>query len=326
MNNDQSETSDSTTPVPPDHPSNRPGKWLRNTTIVVLSSVLIGCLLVFVVQPLLQEQAADVDGPNLSTNTDDGSNRGSLTDELFQTPVSEPEHPLDLALGVARKGLDRIRSQVQDYTALMVKQERIDGKLLPEEFMRVKVRHSNTEKGIDKAFYVRHVKPKELAGQEAIWCENQNDGKLIAHGVGLQRFFQVNLEPTSWIAMRNNRYPITELGIENLIVRMLEKGGRDRGLGDCQVEYSRDIEFDGNPCTLITMIHPEKLDKFEFYIVKIYIDDKLQLPVGYEGYIWPDKPGDPPVLLERYFYRELKINVGLQPIDFDPANPDYDYP
>ena len=36
--------------------------------------------------------------------------------------------------------------------------------------------------------------------------------------------------------------------------------------------------------------------------------------------------GGEPWLIERYFYRELEINPGLQDIDFDPDNPDYDYP
>jgi len=48
--------------------------------------------------------------------------------------------------------------------------------------------------------------------------------------------------------------------------------------------------------------------------------------VGYEGYLWPEKPGDKPPLLERYFYIDMQINVGLTDEDFSPDNKAYDFP
>lgn len=300
--------------------------------MIVVALVVIG-VLIFVVNPMfLGEVDPNASGPQITrTGSTDGQEpelRNSITDLLVKPNESnpEPEHPLDPALKVARLGLEKIRAEVQDYTALMVKQEQVKGKLLPEEYMRVKVRHASADGKRAKAFYVRHVKPQGVAGQEAIWVEGRNDGKLTAHGAGLQKLLTVNLDPESWVAMRNNRYPITELGIETLILRMIEKGERDRQhQDDCTVEISRDIELDGNPCTLITITHPEEKDPFEFYKAKIYIDDKLQLPVGYEGFLWPETPGGEPVLVERYFYREMNVNVGLEDADFDPDNPNYDY-
>ncbi len=316
-------------------PGGRKRSLLTYGLIGVLLAAIGIALLVFVIGPRLQtDEDPLATGPDITvvkkdsaTDSTEPDLRGSFTDLLFQPREQVAEHPLDPALEVARLGLERIRNEVRDYTALMVKQERIKDKLLPEEFLRVKVRHSSAEPPINRAFYVRHVKPKKMAGQEAIWVENENDGKLIAHGTGLEKLIPVPpLKPTGVIAMRNNRYPITELGIETLIIRMLEKGERDRQHDDgCTVEVSRDLQLDGNPCTLITITHPKQQDPFEFHIAKIYIDDKLQLPVGYEGYMWPKEPGGEPVLIERYFYREIKINVGLTDLDFDRDNPEYDY-
>ena len=252
--------------------------------------------------------------------------RNSFTDRLFQTPEVAPDSPLEPALEIARMGLEKLRREVNSYNAIMVKRERLGGKLLDEEIMFVKVRHANPEKGANKAFYVRHLKPQSMLGQEAIWVENENDGKLVAHGAGLQKLITVNLDPDGWLAKRGNRYPITELGIETLLLRMIEKGERSLQLeSPCQVEYSRDMELDGNPITLITITHPEQHDDLDFHIAKIYIDDNLQLPVGYEGYLWPEEAGGEPVLLERYFYSDLEINPGLTAADFDPENPDYEY-
>ena len=299
----------------------------------LIGLVGLACVFYFGIRPMfLEDVDPNLKGPEINRVATDGKQSGpelrnSFTDVLVIPQETPPEHPLDPALEVARKGLERLRNEVRDYTALMVKRERVKGVLLEEEFLRVKVRHAQPENSINRAFYVRHLKPKRMAGQEAIWIENKNNGELIGHGAGIQKFFKVSLDPDNWLAMRGNRYPITELGIETLMVRMIEKGERDRQHDDqCTVEYSRNVQFDGNPCTIITITHPRKMDPFEFHVAKIYIDDKLQLPVGYEGFLWPETEGGDPVLVERYFYRELKINVGLKDRDFDPDNPEYDYP
>jgi hypothetical protein len=49
------------------------------------------------------------------------------------------------------------------------------------------------------------------------------------------------------------------------------------------------------------------------------------VPVHYEAYDWPKQPGEPPVLLERYTYTDLKLNPGLTDADFDPKNPEYKF-
>jgi hypothetical protein len=107
---------------------------------------------------------------------------------------------------------------------------------------------------------------------------------------------------------------------------MIEKGTRDLQHGDCKVEVRRNIVINGHSGTEIRIIHPQPAEHFDFHIARILIDDELNLPVGYEGYTWPEKPGDEPVLNERYFYTEIQLNVGFTDLDFDPDNPAYDYP
>ena len=316
---------------PPQPAKRRACGSIRTVACILLGAIVLLGTLAFVGQLLLKEDAQpNVKGP-LFTDVDPDQGdpqqkRGSFTDRLFEKSDKEPDHELDPALEVARLGLEKLRADVSDYKALMVKQERLNKELLDEEFMQVKVRHGNADQDVNKAFYVRHVKPASMAGQEAIWVENQNDGKLIGHGSGLQKLITVNLKPDSWLAMRGNRYPITELGIETLLIRMIEKGEKSRKHeAACQVDYSRDLKINGNPATKITITHPEKHRDLEFHVAKIYIDDKLQLPVGYEGYTWPEKEGGEPLLIERYFYQDLEINPGLTELDFDPQNPEYEY-
>jgi hypothetical protein len=211
----------------------------------------------------------------------------------------------------------------------MVKQERVGDKLLDEELMRIKVRHGQAGQSppVPKSFYLLFEKPRSMTGREVIWVEGRNENKLVAHEGGLLNVIRANLNPTGLLAMRGNRYPITELGIETLVMRMLEKGQRDRQYDECTVDIDRDMEVDGHKCTVVTITHPHPRAHFEFFQAKIYIDDEIDLPIGYEGFIWPDDDSaGEPVLLERYFYRDLKINVGLTDLDFDPDNPDYSFP
>ena len=306
-----------------------------------MSVAIAGLVFIYVLVPLYQPEVdANLSGPKIDHRAMDEDNnrpnsnsanpnlRGSITDVLFQPREAEPEHPLDPLLEVARMGLDRIRNDVRDYTAIVVKQERVKGRLRPEEYMSCKVRrnHQTDDASVPRSIYMRFLKPRSLAGQEAIWVENKYKGKLIGHAAGIQNIVRATLEPTGWIAMRGNRYPITEFGIETLLVRMIEKGERDRKYDEVEIEIDRDLTFDGHACTLLTIKHPTQRDHFEFHIAKIYIDDELDIPVGYEGYLWPKEPGGEPQLLEKYLYKDIKLNVGLTDIDFDPDNPEYDFP
>ena len=115
------------------------------------------------------------------------------------------------------------------------------------------------------------------------------------------------------------------MGIENLISTMIEKGEAGLGSTDCTVGIDRSLEIDGRKCSLITITFEKQREGLDFHQAHIYFDDERNIPVGYEGYWWPDEPGGEPKLMESYFYKDLKLNVGLTDADFDPQNPDYNY-
>ena len=126
--------------------------------------------------------------------------------------------------------------------------------------------------------------------------------------------------------MTGELHPITQIGIKNLVRKLIETGTSDLNHKECAVEIQRDVTINDRNCTLLQVTHPKKRDHFEFHVAKIYIDDQRNIPIGYEGFLWPEKEGDPPVLSEKYFFTKMKFNVGLTNKDFDPSNPDYDYP
>ena len=237
------------------------------------------------------------------------------------------EHPLEPALQIAYTALDQIRANIKDYSATLVKRERVNGKLLDHEYMFLKVRHEPF------SVYTYFLTPDKKKGQEAIYVKGWNNNQIAAHGVGIQKVIgRVNLEPTSSLAMEGQRYPITEIGLLRLVEQLIERGEQDKKYGECEVKFFKDTKIrtgreakDVRNCTLIEATHPVPRKNFLFHVAKIYVDTEYGVPIRYEAYDWPSAAGKEPPLLEEYTYVNLKFNQGFTDRDFDPANPEYKY-
>jgi hypothetical protein len=244
---------------------------------------------------------------------------GVATDPNDRTVSSA--HPLAPVLAFARRVDANLKKTVRDYTATVHKQERIGSKLGPMEICAVKIREQPF------SAYMKFEAPKDLKGQEALYVAGANDGNMFAHaGSGWRSWAgTVQIPPTGPIAMLGQRYPITELGIANLTRRLIEVGEHDQEYSECYVWTDKDAKVGDRSCTSFTVMHPKKRKAFIYHIARIFVDNELMVPVHYEAYDWPDKPGEPPVLLERYTYTNLKLNPGLTDADFDSKNPEYKF-
>lgn len=235
---------------------------------------------------------------------------------------SDPnEHPLMPTLRWAYQGLPQIE-KIKDYSATLVKRERVGGKLGEYEHIFLKVRHDPF------SVYMHFLGPEDLRGQEVIYVHNQNGNMILAHGSGLKRtmFGTVSLKPTGPVAMKGQRYPITEVGVLNLIRRLVEVGEKDLQYGECEVKFFEGAKINDRSCTCIHVLHPVPRRNFLFHVARIFVDDELNLPVRYESYDWPKQPGGEPELIEEYTYLNLKLNNGFTDLDFDPKNPNYNFP
>lgn len=245
--------------------------------------------------------------------------------------AKEPEHPLDPALEMAREALVRIDDEIHDYTANVVMQEKVGGKLLPESEVFCKIRHDrklNDEVTLPFSVYLRYDGPPRYKGREAIWVRGWHDGNLVAHETGLLNVSKFYLEPTGPLAMFASRYPIYDIGLRNLVSKLIERGERERKTdpANCIVTEEQGVELNGRTCRVIRVRHPEQRPDLEFSLAEIFVDEELQIPIRYAGYGWGEKPGDPDQLLEQYTYLDLKLNVGLTDEDFMADNEAYDYP
>jgi hypothetical protein len=230
------------------------------------------------------------------------------------------EHPLAPALRWAYAGL-RDLERVEDYSCTLVKRERVGDELLDHQYMFLKVRHRPF------SVYVYFTAPDDLRGREAIYVHGRNDGKMWAHTTGFQDRLvgTLSLEPTGALAMRGNRYPITEIGLLNLVRKLIEVGEHDAQFGECDVRVFSGARVNDRVCTCLQVVHPVPRKEFRYHKALIYVDDQLNVPIRFEAYGWPERPGEPPPLLEEYTYLNLQFNNGFTDRDFDIRNPDYNF-
>ncbi len=235
-------------------------------------------------------------------------------------PGQAGEHPLMPTLRWAYSGLGNVE-KLQDYSATLAKRERIGGKVLDYEYMFVKLRHKPF------SVYMYFTGPPALKGQEVMYVEGQNDGNMWAHTVGIKNtvFGTVSIKPDGPIAMRNQRYPLTELGILNLTRRLVEVGEQDVKYGECDVKFYEGAKINNRICTCIEVIHPVPRRNFLFHLARIFVDKEFNMPIRYESYDWPKEKGGPPELIEEYTYLNLKLNNGFTDADFDTKNPNYKF-
>ena len=235
-------------------------------------------------------------------------------------PGDPSEHPLMPALRWAKEGLPGIE-KIEDYTATLIKRERIGNALGDEQYIAIKVRHKPF------SVYMNFLGPNAIKGQECLYIDGANNGKMWAHGVGIKKtmFGTVSLKPDGPMAMTDQRYPITQVGVLNLTKRLIDVAGADVKYGECEVKYFKGAKINDRICTCIQVVHPVPRKNFLFNVARIFVDDTMNFPVRYEAYDWPKTAGGQPEKIEEYTYLNFKPNNGLTDADFDIKNPKYHF-
>ncbi len=127
--------------------------------------------------------------------------------------------------------------------------------------------------------------------------------------------------------MRGQLYPITDSGIEKLVLKLIERGEKEMANGnrDCEVTFHEDAKINGRTCTLLQIKHPQPGPGVEFHLAHIFIDNELTVPVRYASYGFPEGNSNDLPILEEYTYTDIKLNVGLTDADFDHKNAEYKF-
>jgi hypothetical protein len=196
---------------------------------------------------------------------------------------------------------------VQDYSCTMISQERVRGKLLPQNVIQMKFR------GQPFSVYMQWAEPRANAGREVCFVKGRNGDKLRVHeptGIASRLGF-IPIDPRDPRVLENSRHTIYEAGLGNLIARLQTDWTRERQGNTTQIRMA-DYQYDNRPCTRVETIHTQRDPQAYCYRSVIYFDKQNHLPVRTECYDWP-RAGGPPEgdLLESFSYVNLQFNLGL---------------
>ena len=209
---------------------------------------------------------------------------------------------------------------VPAYTATFKKQERIGGTLYPEQTMAMKVRQRPF------AIYLKFLAPK--AGKEVVYAEGHRENKVIAHnGDWTRRLIpRLAVAPDSATALAENRHPITEAGLSNLAHKLIHYRKLDLEDAEAVTILDRTDGPDGRAYLRSTHLHEHPDPTRPFKRIEVLFDPDTHFPLRISSYDWPERgeAGELP-LAERYAYEDLVLDAPLTALDFDPANPAYEF-
>ncbi|HEY2902793.1 MAG TPA: DUF1571 domain-containing protein [Polyangia bacterium] len=185
------------------------------------------------------------------------------------------------------------------YRARLLKQERVDGKLLPPQTMEVIVQTSPRAQRLD---YVEGPK----AGRHVIWTQKRPTEMLVREA-GILGITSLWIDLGGRLAHGDSNHNVTELGFGPL----LDLVSSDLHKADAQGGHVRKNQgFDGSGCFWMEYTAPPGASGLYAQRTRLCIDAKLGLPVKIEVH---DAHG----FLERYEYTNIRPHQTIDPSLFE---------
>jgi outer membrane lipoprotein-sorting protein len=206
--------------------------------------------------------------------------------------------------------MENAYQKVNDYTAVFHKRNMRDGKVTPEENI-----------------YIKYKKPFKLymkwlngphEGREAIYIKGMNNNEMVGHECGVLGLFDWNLDPKCETAMKEQRHPLTDMGVGRLVEIISGDAKRAAAAKQLRLVYLGEEKVYGNKVWHIRMDLPPIKD---YYSPKSegWIDEESHLPLKVILY---DPKGE---FIESFGYSDLKLNPGLSDAEFEKGYKDYDF-
>lgn len=247
-------------------------------------------------------------------------------DDPDAQPTDEPMgdiEALELLVLHLEKG-HRSLTNSTGYTAKMYRQERVNGELLDEEIMKIKVKHAPF------SIFMDWIVGSD--GQEVLYVDGMHDGNMIVKpgGFGGRFLSALELDPHGDMAMKNSRHAITEAGLLNLTDEMLRNRRLDIEDGTVKCRKVNGQSFNNRPCLcfVVEFPSPNYLDDYRKSVV--FMDQETSMPVLVKNYAWPaddatisDEDLDAETLIESYAYSQIRMDQLFTAADFDRFNEQY---
>jgi len=196
-------------------------------------------------------------------------------------------------------------AKVNDYTCVLHRTDLVKGELKEHSSVIFKYKRPSR-------YYMKWPKDKI----EAIYAEGKYSNKMVIHGGLLFKFVSIAVKPEA--ALKYNRHTMPEADIGRILSIMEANYQRSLANKDADVTIEREELLGERKTWRIKAVFPP--DKGYYgHIVNLNIDKELVLPIRIEVFGWKQE------LLEKYYYEDLQLNVGLTEEDFDPQNKQYSF-
>src|SRR5262245_38269149 len=183
------------------------GYWRGRFQSRLLALIVVACALARVAIP--QNCRTPVERPlAIATPPAPVVDRPGTT-SLLSVPVEQGPPTIRDCIALVEESRSALRD-VKDYTALFTKTERINGRLR-KQVMEMKLREDPF------SIYLLYDSKKER-GRQAVYVQGKNANTLVVRDVGLRAALgTLHLGLQNPLVTCENRYPVTDLGIANLV-------------------------------------------------------------------------------------------------------------
>lgn len=206
----------------------------------------------------------------------------------------------------AEAAYDRVAS----YKAVVHKQQRVAGKLLPEETILLKFKKPFS-------LYMKWIKGP-YQGSELLYVAGWNENRVRAHRGGLLRFITRNLDPRDPGLMAGNLRPVTDMGIGQLVKTVAVNVRTAINAGELRFSERGVEPVYGRKTRILEVVFPnERAGGYDGHRLVINQDVESKILIRIRVYDQDDQ------LVENYGYEDLDLDARLADADFDPTNSDY---
>ena len=299
------------------------GSWWRTRwSLAIISVVAVGTLVVVFRARLNDAPSVATDRATNEVAQTDGANpTRASTDEVpvIAKPPIDVAHPLYVPLQAAYNAREAL-NEVQDYEAVFSKRE-LMGRKLVSTTMNLKLRHEPF------SVYLKFVEPKANAGREVIYVKGLNDDNLLVRDAGFAGMLGTNkLLPTGSLAMSDNRYPVTMIGLRTMLDKVIRQWEAEAKFDEVETKEDSDAVLPtGEACVVYEALHPTPREHFKFHITRLWIDKQTHLAIRVEQLGFPPTQDKAAPVIEEYTYGKVQTNVHLGDEDFDVKNKKYGF-
>jgi hypothetical protein len=194
-------------------------------------------------------------------------------------------------------------ARLRDYACHYVRQERVQGRLVPEEMCELRVRTSPF------SVSVRVMGPKEYANRETAYVSTRFNGTRV-------RFKETNKLAYNTLSLddprvlADTRHVATDTGLLAVLDRVDAAVRTEKQAGNPVQVLVSDYTFAGRACTRYEVFADRPHARRYAAKHVIYVDAETKLPVRYEAYDQPTAGGTGE-LIEAQSFVGMRVNTGL---------------